>query len=152
MPVVRIIPSCMAELDICTQCQLSLLISWGGLSYWKLFSIEQRVAGRLVLICPYGCCCSLLEQSLMRILDTVALYMPKSISFPVVFLSLTVGVLYSLRIMNSGRRKYFKYIKQVVRCSHVSRSGWHFRPLIGILFLYLNKSAILGSWISSHEI
>lgn len=81
----------------------------------------------------------------MRILDTVALYMPKSISFPVVFLSLTVGVLYSLRIMNSGRRKYFKYIKQVVRCSHVSRSGWHFRPLIGILFLYLNKSAILGS-------
>lgn len=56
MPVVRIISLCMAELDICTQCQLSLLISWGGLSYWKLFSIEQRVAGRLDLICPYGSC------------------------------------------------------------------------------------------------
>lgn len=58
-------------------------------------------------------------ESLMRILDTVALYTPKSISFPVVFLSLTVGVLYSLRIMNSGRRNYFKYIKQTVSCSHV---------------------------------
>lgn len=62
-----------------------------------------------------------------------------------------VEVLYLLRIMNSGRRKCFKYIKQIVCCSHVSRSGWHFRPSIGILLLYLNKDGILGSCLISHE-
>lgn len=90
--------------------------------------------------------------SLMRSLDTFAQYMPKSISFPVVFLSLSVGDVYSLRIMNSSRRKCFQYIRQTVHHLNVPGSGWHFRLLLSVLFLYFSEAGIQGSWTICHTV
>lgn len=136
MAVVRIIPLCMVNWMYVHSASSAFWypegafptannfpLNRGWLEDWSLFV-------HMVTVVLFQC------ESVMRILDIIVLYMSKSISFPVVFLSLTVAVLYSLRIMNSVRRKCFKYIKQTVRCSHISGSGWHFILLLGILWEY----------------